>query len=155
MAVNTPKLVLGILLALVSLSQVFSQISIHTLSDPTFVPNQPNPDFKIKSTSDSRNDVTLEWRLPRTIVPSHYEVEISPIIDEAVEDLGGQWDIPGKVVITVKAIESTQTIVLHSYKDVTIEEEKTEVSCKFSQKFLLLLAYLVQSKAKTSLNFLM
>lgn len=81
---------------------------------------------KLKSQPESeiQDDQSLEWRLPREVIPSSYKVKITPIIDpEEEEVLGEQWFVPGQVEITVQAQRSTNNIVLHS-KNISIHNVK-------------------------------
>lgn len=49
---------------------------------------------------------TLEHRLPKTVQPSHYEIELSPDLEKFV--------FSGSVKITASLLESTKTIKLHA-----------------------------------------
>lgn len=78
-----------------------------------------------------QDDQTLEWRLPREVLPVEYRVKIAPNIDEGQEDIiGERWFAPGEVDITVQAQRATRNIVLHS-KVASIHSLKVEISYYF------------------------
>ncbi len=73
-----------------------------------------------------QDDQTLEWRLPREVLPVDYRVKIAPNIDDGQEDIiGERWYAPGEVDITVQAQRATLNIVMHS-KVATIHSLKVE-----------------------------
>ncbi|OXA59352.1 Aminopeptidase N [Folsomia candida] len=59
------------------------------------------------------DDQTLEWRLPRDIMPEEYDLTITPILDEDVPGLGGPFTAPGEVTIALNVLKDTDKITLH------------------------------------------
>ncbi|KAJ1527772.1 hypothetical protein ONE63_007727 [Megalurothrips usitatus] len=59
-----------------------------------------------------------EYRLPGTVVPINYALTLKPVMDLAAND----FSYTGEVKITVRVVESTDSIVLHSHEglDVTL-----------------------------------
>jgi len=63
---------------------------------------------------------TINARLPKSVIPSHYDVDILPLIDD--DDAADFKTAPGHVKITVTCIEATDSITLHSV-EITIAEQ--------------------------------
>lgn len=64
------------------------------------------------------------YRLPLSVQPVHYDLEIRPILDGAPSE---KYTAPGRVTIRVKCHEQTSSITLHS-KDIEIEHDQITVS---------------------------
>ncbi|CAL1295996.1 unnamed protein product [Larinioides sclopetarius] len=75
--------------------------------------------------ADSRKDdnpKTLPYvRLPRSIVPEHYDIELQPYI------YPGNFTFDGKVRIIIKVIEATDNVTLH-VNNVTVTESSVRLS---------------------------
>lgn len=74
--------------------------------------------------SNLSNDLTLPWRLPHTVIPHFYNLQLIPILDqgfEQVPELGEQWSVRGYVEIKVEALENVTNIKLHA-KNLYIED---------------------------------
>ncbi|CAL8114162.1 unnamed protein product [Orchesella dallaii] len=65
-----------------------------------------------------------DFRLPESIVPTHYSLQLQPILDETPGYT--RFTAPGKVTITVNCTEDTATVKLHAL-DITIIENATAV----------------------------
>lgn len=73
------------------------------------------------------DDQSLEWRLPREVIPTEYRVKIAPNIDQGQEALvGEQWYTPGEVEITLMTLKESRNIVMHS-KNITINSLKVRL----------------------------
>lgn len=73
---------------------------------------------------NATNDLTLPWRLPRTVTPYRYNLELIPILEssfEGVPELGEQWSVRGYVEIKVLAEETVNEVKMH-VKDLEIED---------------------------------
>lgn len=64
------------------------------------------------------------YRLPLSVQPTHYDLEIRPILDGTGDE---QFTAPGKVTIRVTCNETTNSITLHS-KEIEIEHDQITVS---------------------------
>lgn len=71
-----------------------------------------------------KNELLNTVRLPRTVIPSHYDLEIRPILTPGDPLI---FTAPGKVVIRVRCIVSTQNITLHAF-DMDIEHAGVTVT---------------------------
>lgn len=65
-----------------------------------------------------------DFRLPQSIIPTHYTLRLQPILDEIPGYT--RFTAPGTVRITVNCTQDTNTIKLHAL-DLTIIENSTEV----------------------------
>lgn len=65
-------------------------------------------------------------RLPLEVIPLHYFLEITPILEEN-SNLGKLWTAPGNVKILVEAMKPSQIVTLHA---VRLEILKVKVSLK-------------------------
>ena len=59
-------------------------------------------------------------RLPRAVLPRHYDVRLFPVLEE------GNFTIPGRVSIDLECKEETDRIVLHSV-DIVVEPKSVKV----------------------------
>ena len=59
-------------------------------------------------------------RLPRTVLPRHYDVRLFPVLEK------GNFTIPGRVSIDLECKEETDRIVLHS-ADIVVEPKSVKV----------------------------
>ncbi len=59
--------------------------------------------------------ITANFRLPRTVLPSHYRLWLTPVLE-------GEFPIYGRAVIEARAGEPTESITLH-VNNMTIDEE--------------------------------
>lgn len=59
-------------------------------------------------------------RLPRTVLPRHYDVRLLPILEK------GNFTVLGRVAIDVQCLESTDRIVLHS-SDINVDLKSVQV----------------------------
>lgn len=70
--------------------------------------------------SNESKDTIKSNRLIKTVIPDKYFLTITPILEPGFEkSVGEQWFAPGRVSISVRAIDSTESITLHS-KNITI-----------------------------------
>ena len=68
-------------------------------------------------------------RLPRTVLPRHYDVRLLPILEK------GNFSVLGRVAIDVQCLESTDRIVLHS-SDINVDLKSVQVKKRFRLHFL-------------------
>ncbi|CAL8118838.1 unnamed protein product [Orchesella dallaii] len=87
--------------------------------NPASVSNADPKPVSNKKHVGPMDDQTLEWRLPREVIPTEYRVSISPVIDEGQTEVAEQWFVPGTSEISVTAQRTTSNIVMHS-KNITI-----------------------------------
>ena len=83
--------------------------------------------------SESANNVisTLNTiRLPSSITPSNYKLQIVPILDTSLGP-ERQFTAPGKVAITVACTKITKVITLHA-KEIDFDLSKVTVGFKFN-----------------------
>lgn len=73
--------------------------------------------------------VSINYRLPRTILPHHYDIRLLPIIEV------GNFSILGHVSINVECKEETDRIVLHS-NDVIVDAASVQVLDKTNNETL-------------------
>lgn len=77
-------------------------------------------------------DEATNYRLPNNTIPIHYDVHILTRVDSK------DTSFHGSVKITVKVIEDTKNVVLHSRQlDITsamIWDGSTEIECNYSQE---------------------
>jgi len=66
------------------------------------------------------------------VIPSHYALEMMPVLDLDVPGYE-QFTAPGKVVITVECVEATSRITLHAADILKITENSVQV--RFAQNF--------------------
>lgn len=59
-------------------------------------------------------------RLPRTVLPRHYDVRLLPILEK------GNFTVVGRVVIDLQCMEQTDSIVLHS-SDIHVDLKSVQV----------------------------
>jgi hypothetical protein len=81
------------------------------------------PAFATDSHSQAKQSSPV--RLPTNVVPSHYTIEIRPIVDKAPED-PQQFTAPGRVEIRLRCVTASQNITLHA-DEIEIDHEKVEV----------------------------
>jgi aminopeptidase N len=67
-------------------------------------------------------------RLPRTVLPRHYDVRLLPLLEK------GNFTVLGRVVIDVQCFESTDRIVLHS-SDIKVDLKSVQVKKKLFRLF--------------------
>lgn len=67
-----------------------------------------------------------KYRLPTTLVPSHYDLRIIPILDTPVEG-HAPFTAPGSVSIDVECVQSTDNVTLHASSIVNITEASVVV----------------------------
>jgi hypothetical protein len=87
------------------------------------------PDRSVKRSS---RIPSTRARLPSAIIPSHYKVDLTPLIDP--DDEENFLKAPGHVTITVECVEATSTIVLNSV-DITIATGDVKVCAHILQYF--------------------
>ncbi len=75
--------------------------------------------------SISENLEVQDFRLPKSLVPTHYKLRLQPILDETPGFT--RFTAPGSVTITVNCTEDTSTIKLNAL-DITILESSVVVS---------------------------
>lgn len=75
--------------------------------------------------STSENLEVQDFRLPKSLVPTHYKLRLQPILDETPGFT--RFTAPGSVTITVNCTEDTSTIKLHAL-DITILQNSIVVS---------------------------
>ncbi|CAL8096507.1 unnamed protein product [Orchesella dallaii] len=76
-----------------------------------------------KETELSKTYQEESYRLPLSVQPIHYDLEIRPILDSTGTD---QFTAPGKVAIHVKCFVATNSIALHS-KEIEIQHDQVTV----------------------------
>ena len=64
-------------------------------------------------------------RLPRTVLPRHYDVRLWPILEK------GNSTVLGRVAIDVQCLQSTDRIVLHS-SDINVDLKSVQVLYKYN-----------------------
>lgn len=75
------------------------------------------------------NGVSTGIRLPRDVIPLHYDLRIMPIISLSMDDLR-QFTSPGEVIIRILCTRSTRSITFHSndtyinFKKITVWTKK-------------------------------
>jgi aminopeptidase N len=68
-----------------------------------------------------------DYRLPKTLVPYHYEVHLRPILDPVLDTEPFEIDTaPGWVRMYVQCVEATNIVTFHS-NNITIEDSSIEV----------------------------
>lgn len=72
---------------------------------PPFIEEETPPLF------ENQQVITSAYRLPNSVVPTHYNVELQPILDNGY---GTRFTAPGKVFIDVTCKTSTNSITLHA-----------------------------------------
>jgi hypothetical protein len=77
-------------------------------------------------TSQSVINEGQRLRLPTPVTPSHYALEIMPVLDTGVPQIP-QFSAPGKVTITITCQQATNLITLHSSPILTILQETVKV----------------------------
>jgi aminopeptidase N len=90
-----------------------------------------------KSISTSKNleaipssSIAPRYRLPKTVVPVHYRLQLVPILDEIPSDTSQnytEFTAPGNVVIQVNCVEPGNKITLHKSSILTIDEDNVFV----------------------------
>jgi hypothetical protein len=71
-------------------------------------------------------------RLPTPVTPSHYALEIMPVLDTGVPAIP-QFSAPGKVTITITCQQATTVITLHSSPILKISEDTVKVPrCRYA-----------------------
>ena len=70
-------------------------------------------------------------RLPRAVLPRHYDVRLFPVLEK------GNFTIPGRVSIDLECKEETDRIVLHS-ADIVVEPKSVRVRLSNGVEFILL-----------------
>ncbi|XP_006821004.2 aminopeptidase N-like [Saccoglossus kowalevskii] len=83
---------------------------------------------KMPVTEKPKEDDRGVWdgSLPETLKPSNYKVTIKPYLDE--DDKEKQFTFDGKVVITFETLKSTDVIILHKHKTLTIDDKSITVT---------------------------
>ena len=77
----------------------------------------------------SSRKASSTYRLPGSVTPSHYELEIQPILEEG---FGGQvFTAPGKIKVTISASESGVTEVTIHASTITIHRDRTMVRKRY------------------------
>lgn len=89
--------------------------------------------------------VTKNVRLPRALLPSHYEIRLFPILEK------GSFSNLGYVSIDLECKEETDRVVLHA-KELVIDPKKVKVriiKCPlrylFNNKYFFLISYLTEA----------
>ncbi|ODM92646.1 Aminopeptidase N [Orchesella cincta] len=85
---------------------------------------------KVVVIPDGNNALTQDpgpdYRLPSTVIPLNYFLQIRPIIDKDYPGIGNKDTAPGFVRVTVSCANSTNKIVMHQ-KFLTINESSIQV----------------------------
>ena len=81
---------------------------------------------RIVKTEKIDTNIGERIRLPTPVTPSHYALEIMPVLDEGVTSIP-QFTAPGKIMITIDCHETTGSITLHSSPIVNITEASVQV----------------------------
>jgi len=77
----------------------------------------------VTSTSAKSAKLTTNIRLPRTVIPRHYDVRLLPILEK------GNFSILGRVSIDVECMEETDRIILHS-ADIVVNPKSVRLIIK-------------------------
>lgn len=67
-----------------------------------------------------------EFRLPTSLIPRKYFIQIRPVIDKDHDGIGKQGEAPGTSKLTVTCITPTRRVVMHS-ENLKINEPSIEV----------------------------
>lgn len=85
-------------------------------------PSESSPATQVRPVlSGARAKPVKNVRLPRTVLPDHYEVWLMPVIQV------GNFTIPGNVSVVVQCRHETDHIVLHS-ANIAINKKSVRVS---------------------------
>lgn len=72
----------------------------------------------VTSTTAVTNE-TIQYRLPSSVIPTSYDVKLTPLIDE------GNFTFNGETKISIKVLNETSNITLHAYHDLEMNENAT------------------------------
>jgi len=86
--------------------------------------NSNAPTYSLQDLDESPSRLGPKFRLPDSVVPTHYDFEIRPILDE--DGFGERFTAPGKVTIHVDCKTTTNSVTLHS-STITIHEDRVKV----------------------------
>jgi hypothetical protein len=88
-------------------------------SPPEPLPLKQNKGGGVGGGMKLRNDDTLAWRLNRDILPTLYQLTLTPVLHGDEGEVGEQWSVNGMAAIHVTANVEATNITLH-VKDLDI-----------------------------------
>ena len=123
------------------------------VSVPPLKPHSQPLGFDTPSLQEINSKITPRYRLPASIRPTNYKLEIQPILDED-DDVGTRFTAPGKIWIYINCTSDTSSITLHSntleinFESITVRLNRHILNIKYIVYLLDFVNYIVQTIVK-------